>query len=307
MSRSVLARRTKQAFLATASEAVRAIESELKRFGPAADTTKMRALEIGCGPGRLMKPLSRHFGEIYGVDVSDEMIRIARERLRDIPNAHAEATNRRDAAAIRRRVDRFHLLLRRVPAHPQPRRCAVVHARGAARPEAGRNLPGAVQRAAARHQMPDTWSGVTFSADDLKTFTRENGFGCLLSKESTRSISGRPGEAFSSTLRRERPMIRRITNAHTVRDAGPGPRPSCCRSDLGRGSSRAYRPQHSGSSLRWHGGKPYYIGPGCPAICGRSTCVFPRSANGPLPVETCGATSGSASSRPDRWCRVLSL
>src|SRR5437016_4183386 len=65
-------------FLATASEAVRAIESELKRFG-FADTRAMRALEIGCGPGRLIKPLSRHFGEIHGVDVSDEMIRIASE------------------------------------------------------------------------------------------------------------------------------------------------------------------------------------------------------------------------------------
>ena len=40
----------------------------------------LRALEIGCGPGRLMKPLSRNFGEIHGVDVSDEMVRLARER-----------------------------------------------------------------------------------------------------------------------------------------------------------------------------------------------------------------------------------
>ncbi len=40
-----------------------------------------------------MKPLSRHFGEIHGVDVSDEMIRLARERLSDIPHAHVHATN----------------------------------------------------------------------------------------------------------------------------------------------------------------------------------------------------------------------
>jgi len=32
--------------------------------------------------------MSRHFAEIHGVDVSDEMIRMARERLRDTPNAH---------------------------------------------------------------------------------------------------------------------------------------------------------------------------------------------------------------------------
>src|SRR5437016_13747312 len=71
------------AFLATAAEAVRAVESELKWLPPIAGTPTMRALEIGCGPGRLMKPLSRHFGEICGVDVSDEMIRLARERLSD--------------------------------------------------------------------------------------------------------------------------------------------------------------------------------------------------------------------------------
>src|SRR5581483_3392592 len=81
------------AFEATAADAVRAIESELKRFGPGADTRSMRALEIGCGPGRLLKPLSRHFAEIHGIDVSDEMIRLARERLRDTPNARVEATS----------------------------------------------------------------------------------------------------------------------------------------------------------------------------------------------------------------------
>ncbi|HEY2843004.1 MAG TPA: class I SAM-dependent methyltransferase, partial [Bryobacteraceae bacterium] len=57
-----------------------------------------KALEIGCGPGRLMRPMSRHFAEIHGVDVSDEMIALARERLRDIPNAHPHVT---DGASLR--------------------------------------------------------------------------------------------------------------------------------------------------------------------------------------------------------------
>src|SRR5579871_4277521 len=65
-------------FDATAADVLRLLESNLPRI---ACDPKRRALEIGCGPGRLMKPLSRHFGEIHGVDVSDEMIRIARERL----------------------------------------------------------------------------------------------------------------------------------------------------------------------------------------------------------------------------------
>src|SRR3954451_4240646 len=69
-------------FFATAGELVKALTAEFKRL-PGRDA----ALEIGCGPGRLMRPLSRHFGEIDGVDVSDEMIRLARERLRGVSKA----------------------------------------------------------------------------------------------------------------------------------------------------------------------------------------------------------------------------
>src|SRR5712672_1833282 len=75
-------------FFSSASEIVKGFEWDLKRV-----RGRYAALEIGCGPGRLMRPLAKHFREIHGVDVSDEMIKLARERLRDIPNAHAHATN----------------------------------------------------------------------------------------------------------------------------------------------------------------------------------------------------------------------
>ena len=74
-------------FFATATEVINGIESELRRV-PLPQRSTWKALEIGCGPGRLMRPLSRHFAEIHGVDVSDEMIALARERLRDTPNAY---------------------------------------------------------------------------------------------------------------------------------------------------------------------------------------------------------------------------
>ena len=73
-------------FLDTASDVVRSLEAELKRLQPA-DRRNRRALEIGCGPGRLMLPMSWNFGEIHGVDVSDEMIRRAVRELADVPNA----------------------------------------------------------------------------------------------------------------------------------------------------------------------------------------------------------------------------
>ncbi|HTT63112.1 MAG TPA: class I SAM-dependent methyltransferase [Bryobacteraceae bacterium] len=85
-------------FLATAADVVRALRGELKRLRPPGRpfAKDLRALEIGCGPGRLLRPLSGDFAEIHGVDISDEMIRLAAERLRDIPHAHAHHAERSD-------------------------------------------------------------------------------------------------------------------------------------------------------------------------------------------------------------------
>src|SRR5580658_6634103 len=84
---------TEEEFLATSADVLRSIEGQLKRLPAKANRRAWRALEIGCGPGRLVKPLSRHFGEIHGVDVSDEMIKLARQRLADIPHAHFHTTD----------------------------------------------------------------------------------------------------------------------------------------------------------------------------------------------------------------------
>lgn len=73
-------------FFATATDVINNLEAELRRVPPR-ERAAWKALEIGCGPGRLMRPMSRHFAEIHGVDVSDEMIALAKEKLRDIPNA----------------------------------------------------------------------------------------------------------------------------------------------------------------------------------------------------------------------------
>ena len=89
-------------FLATAADVLRSLEAQLKRLPAKANRRAWRALEIGCGPGRLIKPLSRHFGEIHGVDVSDEMIRLARERLADIPARPFPRHQRRQPGASSR-------------------------------------------------------------------------------------------------------------------------------------------------------------------------------------------------------------
>src|ERR1700679_2562969 len=85
-------------FLSTAADVIRDLEGELKRLPADVPVAARRALEIGCGPGRLMRPMSRHFGEIHGVDVSDEMIRQAQEKLRDVPHAHPHHASGSDLA-----------------------------------------------------------------------------------------------------------------------------------------------------------------------------------------------------------------
>ena len=59
-----------------------------------------RVLEIGCGIGRLLKPLAleRRDLEIYGVDVSTEMIMQGKERLSDFSNIYLSQVNGKDLA-----------------------------------------------------------------------------------------------------------------------------------------------------------------------------------------------------------------
>jgi ubiquinone/menaquinone biosynthesis C-methylase UbiE len=46
-------------------------------------------VELGCGIGRLLRPVSRHAKRAIGIDVSAEMVERSKEYLADSPNAHA--------------------------------------------------------------------------------------------------------------------------------------------------------------------------------------------------------------------------
>ena len=54
--------------------------TELVDFLATDGISDWRVLEYGCGVGRLMVPLLNRFKEIHGIDISDEMVRIGRER-----------------------------------------------------------------------------------------------------------------------------------------------------------------------------------------------------------------------------------
>jgi SAM-dependent methyltransferase len=167
-----------EGFDATATDVLPSLETELKRFPKNANRRTWRALEIGCGPGRLMKPLSRHFGEIHGVDVSDEMIRLARERLALIPHAHVHATN---GASLAQFADSsFDFVYSYAVFQHIPSRDVVLEYMR----EIRRVLkPGGFFRGQF-NGLPHsgdigTWSGVAFSAQDIRDFTREYGLQLL--------------------------------------------------------------------------------------------------------------------------------
>jgi SAM-dependent methyltransferase len=208
-------------FLATAFDVVPYIEAQLKRLPAQANRRSWRALEIGCGPGRLIKPLSRHFGEIHGVDVSDEMIGLARERLKDIPYAHFHATN---GASLGQFADEsFEFVYSYAVFQHIPSRDVVLEYMR----EIRRVLkPGGIFHGQfnglAHANDTNTWSGVVFSADDIRTFTRENGLQLLnLEGENTQymwttwALTARLVRDQESPHIESPPRIRRITNTDT--------------------------------------------------------------------------------------------
>ncbi len=64
------------------------------------DPKQMRVLEIGCGAGRVTRALADLFGEVHGVDISGEMVALARKALRDRPNAFVYQNNGKDLSVL---------------------------------------------------------------------------------------------------------------------------------------------------------------------------------------------------------------
>ncbi len=165
-------------FFATAAEVVKGLEWEMRRLAPAADPRTRRALEIGCGPGRLLRPLSRHFGEIHGVDVADEMVARARANLAAVPHAHAHTGSGSSLAMFASESFDF-VYSYAVFQHIPSREVVLDYLR-----EAHRVMkPGAVLRAQfnglPQTEGYNTWSGVRFTAGELLEFARQHDFQVL--------------------------------------------------------------------------------------------------------------------------------
>ncbi len=204
-------------FLATGTRLVEALRDELKRLPPA-DPRSRRALEIGCGPGRLMLPLSQNFGEVHGVDVSDEMAARARERLHNIPHAHVHVTDGANLAAFA--DESFDFVWSYAVFQHIPERGVVVNYMR----EIGRVLkPGGIFRGQFNGwpRSPGveygTWEGCRFSAAEIREFTAANSFDLLeLFGVDTQYMwtTWRKQGGAPAVPRPDRPVrLRRVTNA----------------------------------------------------------------------------------------------
>jgi ubiquinone/menaquinone biosynthesis C-methylase UbiE len=197
-------------FFATGADVVRALETELKRI-PAA----RRALEIGCGPGRLMRPLSRHFEEIHGIDVSDEMIRRAERNLAATHNAHPRHATGSDLSAFEDNYFDFvysYAVFQHIPAGE------VVF--GYLREVARVLRPGGIAHLQLNglpktSQAYTTWSGFRISAEEVREFARCHSMQLL-------ALDGVETQYMWTTWRKLAPAkIRAISNAHSGEHAVP--------------------------------------------------------------------------------------
>ncbi|HVT91743.1 MAG TPA: methyltransferase domain-containing protein [Bryobacteraceae bacterium] len=125
---------------------------------------QMRVLEIGCGAGRITRALARLFGEVHAVDVSGEMVRLAREALKDFPNAHVYQNNGTDLSVVPRLE--FDFAFSMIVFQHIPSRDVI---ETYVRETAGLLKQGALFKFQVQgnplveNQPVDTWMGVTFS------------------------------------------------------------------------------------------------------------------------------------------------
>jgi SAM-dependent methyltransferase len=282
-------------FFDTGREQVLGLMRELKRF-PGRKPDTLRALEIGCGPGRLMRPLAGVFAEVHGVDISDEMVARAESNLSGAPNAHAWHAPDSD---LRRFEDgSFDFVYSYAVFQHIPSREVVMGYLD----EAERVLrPGGVIRVQL-NGLPetaktyDTWSGVRIAAGEIRAWSKAKRL-CLLALEGTETqymwatFQKPSGGGFVS----QTPRIRRVTNAHSSEPASPV---------SGRFAALALWVDHLPTEPSLNdlevriGGKPAaltYLGPAEPDGMRQLNLLLPEGLRtGLAPVELAVAGAGDA-------------
>jgi cyclopropane fatty-acyl-phospholipid synthase-like methyltransferase len=139
---------------------------------------RWRVLEIGCGVGRLLRPLAGRVARIVGVDVSGGMLDRARDYCEGLPNVELELT---DGSLDFLPDAGFDFAFSHIVFQHLPRKAyAQRYFRDAFRVLA----PGGIFRVQVdgrsrqffRRWIADSWSGIVFSAPELKRRLERAGF-----------------------------------------------------------------------------------------------------------------------------------
>ncbi|MCC7176422.1 MAG: class I SAM-dependent methyltransferase [Bryobacterales bacterium] len=256
-------------FQATAADVVRGFDRELRRLGRPVEIARLRALEIGCGPGRLMLPMSRRFAELHGVDVSEEMIRLASQRLREAPNAHPAVNSGADLGAYGGGSFDF-VYSYAVFQHIPSREVVFNYLREARRVlKTGGLLRCQINGLPSSGGEYDTWHGVRISPEEVRAFARAEDMQLLvlegaLTQYMWVTLRKRPAgwhARLAETTPSTPATVRRITNAFSTEPLAP------CR---GRFASAALWLEnlpaecdllHLEASVGGRRATPFYIGP----------------------------------------------
>jgi SAM-dependent methyltransferase len=216
-------------FFSTAADIVQGFIWDLKRV-----RDRDAGLEIGCGPGRLMRPLSAHFREIHGVDVSDEMVRLAKERLRDTPNAHPQVTSGSDLGMFP--DEKFDFVYSYAVFQHIPSRDVVFNYLREARRvlKTGGILRCQMNGLPPHAKQYDTWSGVRITPEEITRFAREQDLQLLVLEQIWTqymwiTCRKRPAGWSQARTRPDRPpclsRLRNISNALTGESVAPATGP----------------------------------------------------------------------------------
>jgi ubiquinone/menaquinone biosynthesis C-methylase UbiE len=271
-------------FLSTAVDVIRDLEGELKRF----PQKPQRALEIGCGPGRLMRPMSRHFGEIHGVDVSDEMIAQAKQKLRDIPWAHTHAASGSDLAQFPDNHFDFvysYAVFQHIPSAEVVfsylrETVRVLKPGGFARLQIN-GLPKSAK-------AYTTWEGVRISADEVHQFTREHGIRLLsLTGVETQYMwtSWQKPPLREAPASTGRTRIRHVVNAFSGEQAVPSTGRLACATLQIEALPAACDLNSLTASIDGVPGTPCYVGPPVNALSQFNVFLPPGVRTGLVPVS----------------------
>lgn len=174
---------TEEAFDQSGEDSVQGMLADISQFL----SSEAAVLDIGCGTGRMLKPLARRFRTVYGVDVSPEMVRQARRRLKGLKNIKVWANSGRDLRPLpAEQVDLAlsFIVFQHIP-DPEIIRsylhdtCRVLKPSGVFKFQVwGRDdTPDAAKEEEERSK--DSWYGARFTESEIRQMTADAGFSVL--------------------------------------------------------------------------------------------------------------------------------